>query len=168
MASSDVLSWNGLDISFQRIGRRSWSSSAILRSWAQAPWQWISPDCLALACFPTEALWLGLTATHGAVRVHFRSGRGRWTRDLDVPPDWQLSWIQSGSRKRPIALRSGCHSAVFVLSARAARKHEPKALAVTLVAPAAWRRRIGPLKLAPAQRPEPVALYSRIMPQHGP
>jgi hypothetical protein len=166
MASSDVLSWNGLDISFQRTGRGAWSGSAILRSWAQAPWQWTSPARLALACFPTEVLWLGLTATHGAARVHFQSGRRRWTRDLDVPPDWQLSWIQSGSRKCPIALRRGCHSAVFVLSARAARKHETKTLTVTLVAPTAWRRRIGPLELAPAHQPEPVALYSRIMPPH--
>ena len=166
MASSDVLSWNGLDISFQRFGRRAWSSNAILRSWAQAPWQWISPGCLALACFPSEALWLGVTATHGAARIHFRSGRGRWTRDLVVPPDWQLSWLQSGSRKRPIALRRGCQSAVFVLSARTGRRHETKTLAVTLFAPTAWRRRVGPLELAPAQRPEPVALYSRIMPAH--
>ena len=167
MAASDVLSWSGLDISFQRLGRSAWSSRGVLRSWAQAPWERLPDGDLAVACLPGDAVWFGLTATGSAARVRFESRNGLWVRELDVPPDWQLGWIQTARRKRPIALRSGCQSASFVLSVRCPKAARPNALAILLLAPDAWRRLIGPLQLDPAEEPEPVGLYSRIMPARG-
>jgi len=164
MSSADVLSWGGLDISFQRFGRSAWSSTGILRSWAQAPWTELPQGGIAVACFPSEALWFGLTATGTAARIRFASRSGSWTRDLDVPPDWQLGWIQSAARKRPIALRRECQSAAFVLSVRCPKTTQPKDLPITLLAPEAWKVQVGPLELQPAEEPEPVQLYSRIMP----
>jgi hypothetical protein len=81
-----------------------------------------------------------------------------------VPPDWQLGWIESAGRKRPISLRRDCQSAAFVLSVRCPKTAQPKDLPITLLAPEAWRQRVGRLTLQPAEEPEPVQLYSRIMP----
>jgi len=167
MSSADVLSWGGIDISFQRFGRDAWSRAGILRSWAGAPWSTLPGGGIAVACCSSECVWFGLTATGAAARVRFESGNGHWARDLNVPPDWQLGWIQSGTRKRPIALRSDCQSAAFVLSVRCPKTAAAKCLALTLLAPDAWRLRVGPLELQPAEEPEPVQLYSRIMPPAG-
>lgn len=167
MSSSDVLSWGGLDISFQRIGLRSWASVGVLRSWAGAPWQRLRESAVAVACCPSECVWFGLTASSGGARVRFQSLGGRWVRDLNVPPDWQLGWIQSAGRERPIALRPDCRSAVFVLTVRCPKTARPKTLAIKLLAPEAWRLLVGPLKMKPAEEPEPVLHYSRIMPPGG-
>lgn len=167
MSSSDVLSWGGLDISFQRLGRSAWSSTGVLRSWAGAPWKRLSECAVAVACLHSECIWFGLTAGGDGTHVRFESRGGSWVRDLDVPPDWQLGWIQREGRQRPIALRPNCRSAAFVLSARCSNAVEPATLAITLLAPEAWRVRVGPLELVPAEEPELVLRYSRIMPPGG-
>lgn len=180
MADYGVLNWAGLEISFQRLGRVAWSADGIVRSWAQAPWSRLSADEIAVASLPDEALWLGLNATGAAVRVRLRSRGGRWQRELKVPPDWQLAWLAEsaaggaaegaadGGRRQPIALRRGCRSASYVLEVRRRATAAARVMALRLLAPDAWRRMIGPLQIAPAEEPEEVMLYSRIMPAGPP
>jgi len=162
-----VLSWGGLDISFQRIGLCAWASVGVLRSWAGAPWKVLRESAVAVACLPSECIWFGLTATGDEAHVRFESRGGRWVRNMYMPPDWQLAWIQSAGRERPIALRPNCRSAAFVLSVRCPKTAKPKTLAITLLAPEAWRLRVGPLRLKPAEEPALVLRYSRIMPPGG-
>lgn len=88
-------------------------------------------------------------------------------RELSVPPDWQLGWIQNAGRERPIALRPECRSSAFVLSVHCPPTAEASTVAITLLAPDAWRLRVGPLELTPAEEPEPVPRYSRIIPPGG-
>jgi len=174
MASTDVLHWAGLEISFQRLGRAGWSAVTVVRSWAQAPWHRLSADEVAVASLPDEVLWLGLNATGRAACVRLRSRGGRWSRMLKVPPDWQLAWLQAeegaagSGRKRPIALRRGCQSASFALEVCCPGNARPTATTLTLLAPDVWRRIVGPPEIAPAEQPEEVMLYSRIMPAGPP
>ena len=116
MYSSDALPWDGLQISFQRYGRSAWSANQVIRSWAGAPWKSIGENRVAVACFPSEGVWFGLTATGSATRVRLESRSTLWARNMRVPPDWQLGWIRRGNQKRPIALRPGCQSASFTIS----------------------------------------------------
>lgn len=162
-----MLSWGGLDISFQRFGLSAWASVGVLRSWAGAPWKLLHESTVAVACLPSEGVWFGLTAITDAARVRFESRSGRWVRELNVPPDWQLGWILSAGRARPIALRPNCRSSAFVLSVRCPKTAKQKSLAITLLAPERWMQRVGSLELRPAEKPEPVELYSRIMPPRG-
>lgn len=164
MCSSDTLPWDGLQISFQRYSRSVWSANKIIRSWACAPWKLIGEDRVAVACFPNEAIWFGMTVTGAAVRIRLESRSGRWVRDMRVPPEWQLSWIQQGDRKRPIALRPDCQSAFFTMSVRGSKQTKTRNLEITLLVPDAWRRKLGELEIVLAEEPEAVALYSRIMP----
>lgn len=173
MADAGVLCWAGIEISFQRLGRAAWTADGIVRSWAQAPWSQLSASEIAVALLPDEALWLGLNATGSAVHAALRSRGAGWQRALKVPPDWQLAWLApagavDGSRRRPIALQRGCRSASFVLEARRRANAPARVMALTLLAPDAWRRTIGPLQIAPAVEPEDVMLYSRIMPAGPP
>lgn len=167
MSSSGVLSWGGLDVSFQRLGLRAWTSVGLLRSWAGAPWKRLRESTVVVACLPSECIWFGLTAEGDGARVRFASRGGRWVRELSVPPDWQLGWIQNAGRERPIALRPECRSSAFVLSVHCPPTAEASTVAITLLAPDAWRLRVGPLELTPAEEPEPVPRYSRIMPPGG-
>lgn len=162
-----MLSWDGLEISFQRIDLGAWASGRVLRSWAGAPWKRTSERAVAVACLPTECVWFGLSAGGVDARVRLQSRGGRWVRDLDVPPDWQLGWVQSAGRERPIALRPNRRSAAFMLFVRCPKSAKPQTLAITLLAPEAWVQRVGPLLLEPATEPEPVLRYSRIMTPGG-
>lgn len=168
-----MLCWAGLEISFQRLGRAAWSADGIVRSWAQAPWCRLSADAIAVASLPDEVLWLGLNATGGAVRGRLRSRSGRWERALKVPPDWQVAWLAAGGaadggRRQPIGLRRGCQSATYVLEVRQRATAEASVMAVTLLAPDTWCRKTGQSPIAPADEPEEVMLYSRIMPAGPP
>jgi len=161
MCSLGVLSWAGLDVSFQRIGRASWSAEGVLRSWSAAPWVAVAGE-VTVACFPAEALWLGLSNTSAPAMARLESKNGRWSREIVTPPDWQLGWLHSGIQTRPIALGHGCQSARFWLQARRAAEATPATLGVVLLAPEAWRKRFGPLDLEPIVEPAPSIRYSRI------
>lgn len=168
MATSDALHWAGLEISFQRLARRAWSAATVVRSWDQCPWQRRSDHDLAVAILPDEVVWLGLNTTGRAAQVRLSSRGGRWSRTLAVPPDWQLAWLShdgaDSRRRQPIALRRGCGSASFVIEVRRAGAVRPQMTTLTLLAPEAWRRTLGPLNISPAEQPEDVLQYSRIMP----
>lgn len=167
MSSLGVLSWAGLEVSFQRIGRASWSAEGILRSWSAAPWGAV-PGGVAIACLPVEALWLGLSNASAAATVRLESQDGRWSREIVVPPGWQLGWIESGVQTRPIALDRGCQSARFRLRAQRAAEATPATLSIVLLALEGWRKRLGPLELEPVVEPAPVARYSRVVPPECP
>lgn len=162
MSSLGVLSWAGLEVSFQRIGRASWSAEGILRSWSAAPWGAV-PGGVAIACLPVEALWLGLSNASAPATVRLESQNGRWSRGIVVPPDWQLGWIQRGVQTRPIALSDGCQSARFLLRAQRAAESTSATLRILLLSPESWRRRIGPLELEQVVEPAPVIRYSRVV-----
>lgn len=166
MSSLGVLSWAGLEVSFQRIGRASWLTEGILRSWSAAPWVAV-PGGIAVACFPVEALWLGLSNASAPVVARLESQNGRWSREIVVPPDWQLGWIQSRVQTRPIAFGRGCQSARFWLRAQRAGEATTATLSVVLLAPEAWRKRLGPLELEPVIEPAPVICYSRVVLPEG-
>jgi hypothetical protein len=162
MSSLGILSWAGLEVSFQRIGLASWSAEGILRSWSAAPWRAV-PDGVAIACFPMEALWLGLSNANAPVTARLESQGGRWSREIVVPPDWQLGWIRNGVQTKPIALSRGHQSARFRLRAQRVEGPTPATLSVVLLAPEAWRKGLGPLDLEPAVEPAPVIRYSRVV-----
>jgi hypothetical protein len=163
MSSTDVLRWGGLEISFQRLGRRGWSPTGLLRSWARAPWRSVEGG-VVVACLPDEAVWLGLTALDAAVSVRCESVDGAWWRELAVPPDWQLGWLQRDAATRPIDLGGDARSAAQRLVVTGASLPDPMRCGVELVSPEEWRRRFGPLDLEPAVEPPPVGRYSRVIP----
>jgi hypothetical protein len=166
MSNAGVLAWAGVEISFQRIGRGAWSPNGLLRSWSFAPWRTV-PGGVTIACFPAEALWLGLSNAGAPATVRIESQNGRWSREVVVPPDWQLSWIGRDIQKKPIALNQGCHTARFRLRAQGPTKELSTTLGLTLLAPDAWKKRFGRIELEPAIEPAPVMRYSRVMPIEG-
>ncbi len=85
-----------------------------------------------------------------------------------MPPSWQLGWIESGVQTRPIALSRACQSARFRLRAQRAAVATPATLSIVLLAPEAWRKRLGPLELEPVVEPAPVTRYSRVVPPERP
>lgn len=163
MTTDADFSSHGLGVSFQRIGRGSWSARGILRSWAVAPWRVVSGG-VAVACFPDEAIWLGLSREGEPVAVRLASRGGKWFRELTVPPDWQLGWLASGNETRPIALARGCRSATYRLKVTRAGKAVPEQLTLTLLTPAAWEEYFGALDLTPAVEPPLVGLYCQAIP----
>jgi hypothetical protein len=158
-----LLHWAGLELSFQRLGRRGWSPTGLLRSWAVASWRSIDGG-VAIACRADEVIWLGLTATAGAVAVRCESEDGAWSRELAVPPDWQLGWLRRVEESRPIDLAGDARRAACRLYVTQAPGSEPQCCTLELLAPDEWRRRFGPLELEPAAGPPPVGRYSRIIP----
>lgn len=163
MSNAGVLAWAGVEISFQRIGRGAWSPNELLRSWSFAPWRLV-PGAVAVACLPAEALWLGLSNAEAPTTVCIESQNGLWSREVMVPPDWQLSWIGKDTQKKPIALNQGSHTARFRLRAKGPTKAPSTTIGLTLLAPEAWGKRFGRLELQPAVEPAPVIWYSRVMP----
>ncbi len=163
MSDAGALHWAGLEISFQRIGRKGWSSTGLLRSWAIAPWHSVGAG-VVVACRADEVVWLGLTATNDPASVQCESADGAWQRELTVPPDWQLGWLQRDSERRPVDLAGGVQCAAYRFRVTRASLQAPLVCEFELLAPEEWRRRFGPLELEPAVEPPPVGRYSRIIP----
>jgi hypothetical protein len=163
MSGPDVFRVAGLEVSFQRLGRRAWSTAGLLRSWGAAPWRSV-PGGVAVACLADEALWLGLTTTAEPATVRLETADGAWVRELAVPPDWQLGWLCHDAETQPIALAVGAPCAGYRLRVMRASSPATQGCDLELLAPGEWRKRFGPLELAPAKEPPPVGRYSRVVP----
>jgi hypothetical protein len=147
MSGAGALRWAGLEISFQRLGRSGWSSMGLLRSWAGATWRRVEGG-VAVACCADDVVWLGLTATDDPASVRCESADGTWHRELAVPPDWQLGWLQRDASTRPIDLTGGVRCSAYRLRVTRASLQTPLDCDLELLAPEEWRRRFGPLELS--------------------
>lgn len=152
----------GIEVSFHRIGLSSWVGDGVLRSWAEAPCE-ATPGGVAVACLPGEAVWLGLTHVGEPATVVLNGLDGAGSTRLQVPPGWQLgALLGADERRHPLALGDAL-SRSYRLEVQRPAAAASASFELTLMSPAAWSSRFGPLELAPAERPPPVPPYSRIV-----
>lgn len=152
----------GLEFSFHRLGRAGWLPDTVMRSWAEVPWQPLE-DGVAVACLPSEVIWLGLTNIASPATVTLTASEGRASRSLLVPPDWQLAWLLDGEgRAEPIALNNAS-SITYRLNLQRTNKGGFNSFDLALLSPTAWTAHFEPLDLTPAESPPPVLRYSRVV-----
>lgn len=153
----------GIEMSFHRIGRADWSPGPVLRSWAEAPWLPTDPG-VAIACLPSDVIWLGLTAASRSLRatVSVHALPDGAVRLLRVPDEWQLGWLlDRQGRAVPLALHDAASTTYRVAIDTDGAQHTAM-LKLALLSPPVWARRFGRVALAQAERPPSVPLYSRI------
>ncbi|WP_230181231.1 hypothetical protein [Aquabacterium sp. CECT 9606] len=158
----------GIKVSFHRIGLTDWTPSGVLRSWAEAHWQ-PTPGGVAIACLPTEALWLGFSDNPRPAMVVLTCTDTAETARLQVPLQWQLGFlVGADAQNRPITLRNAA-SSNFRLDVQQREPTSRDSFELVLMSPLAWKTRFGPIDIAAAEPPAVVPAYSRIVrPKTGP